>query len=73
MGSKQKICDLLLTLLQSTRDLSELASLDYVCDEEGVCTKEYVYAEFACGHIFRICIFGDRDTEMISTIINELA
>jgi len=73
MESKKEICNLLLPVLQATRDLSDLASLDYVYDEEGVCAKEYVYAEFICGHIFRICILGGSGTEMITTIINELA
>jgi len=66
MESKQEICDLLLPVLQVTQDLHDLVSLTYVHDEE------YVYAKFARGQSYEICVVEESGTEMILKIIDEI-
>ena len=67
MGSKKRICLLLLPVLWATRNLWDLGSLTYYAWDE-----EYVLAEFISGAVKRVDVTGIDDTEMILKIIDEL-
>ncbi len=66
MEDKQKICDLLVPVLQETRNLRELKKLYY--DK----STETVTATFECGGIKIANVAGDSGTAMISDIIKQV-
>lgn len=66
MEDKKKICDLLLPVLQATRNLHDLVDLEY--DEIG----EKVTATFANGGIKRANVAMDSGTSMIRDIIGQI-
>lgn len=69
MGSKKRICLLLLPVLWTTRNLWDLGSLTYICY---AWDEEYVLAEFISGAVKKVNVTGIDDTEMILKIIDEL-
>ena len=64
--NKQKICDLLLPVLQATRNLYDLVSLVY--DE----TNETVKATFVTGYMKIANVAADSGTSMIRDIIGQI-
>ena len=65
--NKQKICDLLLPVLQATRNLYDLVSLVY--DEK----SETVKATFVTGYTKIANVAADSGTSMIRDIIGQIA
>jgi hypothetical protein len=66
MEDKQKICDLLVPVLQETRNLKDLLTLDY--DAE----KEVVTATFLNGVEKHANVAMDSGTSMIRDIIEQI-
>lgn len=66
MEDKAKICNLLLPVLQATRNLSDVKSLYY--DQE----KETVVVIFASGHIKVANVAINSGTSMIRDIISQI-
>ena len=66
MENKKKICDMLLPVLQETRNLHDLADLEY--DD----TSENVLATFASGAVKRANVAMDSGTSMIRDIIKQI-
>lgn len=66
MENKQKILDLLLPALQATRNLNDLASLEY--DVE----KEMVIASFTNGNKKLANVAIDSGTSMIRDVLNQI-
>lgn len=64
--NKQKICDLLLPVLQATRNLYDLVSLVY--DEK----NETVKATFVTGYTKIANVAADSGTSMIRDIIGQI-
>ena len=63
MEDKQKICDLLLPVLQETRDFQELESLKY---------NKTVVATFWYGAVKTANVHMDSGTSMIRDIIEQI-
>ena len=63
---KQKICDLLLSVLQATHNLRDLEDLEYDPD------NEKVIATFASGDIKRVNVALDSGTSMTRDIIGQI-
>ena len=63
---KQKICDLLLSVLQATHNLRDLEDLEYDPD------NEKVIATFASGDIKRANVALDSGTSMIRDISRQI-
>jgi hypothetical protein len=66
MEDKQKICDLLVPVLQETRDFQELESLKYNKD------NETVIATFWYGRKKIVNVHLDSGTSMIRDIIKQI-
>ena len=66
MEDKQKICDLLVPVLQETRDFQELESLKYNKD------NETVVATFWYGAVKTANVHMDSGTSMIRDIIEQI-
>lgn len=66
MEDKQKICDLLLPVLQATHNLKDLVDLEYDGD------NEKVIATFASGDIKHANVALDSGTSMIRDIIGQI-
>lgn len=66
MEDKQKICDLLLPVLQETRNLHDLVDLEYDIE------TETVLATFASGGVKRVNVAMDSGTSMIQDIIKQI-
>lgn len=66
MENKKKICDMLLPVLQETRNLHDLVDLEY--DD----TSEIVFATFASGAVKRADVAMDSGTSMIRDIIKQI-
>ena len=66
MENKKKICDMLLSVLQETRNLHDLVDLEY--DD----TSEIVFATFASGAVKRADVAMDSGTSMIRDIIKQI-
>ena len=66
MEDKQKICDLLVPVLQETRDFQELESLKYNKD------NETVVATFWYGAVKTANVHMDSGTSMIRDIIKQI-
>lgn len=66
MENKQKICDLLLPALQQTRNLWDLAALEY--DEK----TEIVKATFVNGYMKTVNVNMDSGTTMIRDIVGQI-
>lgn len=66
MEDKQKICDLLVPVLQETRDFQELESLKYNKD------NETVVATFWYGAVKTVNVHMDSGTSMIRDIIKQI-
>lgn len=66
---KQKICDLLLIVLQNTRNLCDLVSLEYVRQDE---YKEIVKAKFVNGAEKIANVSMDSGTAMIRDIVKQI-
>lgn len=63
---KQKICDLLLSVLQAPHNLRDLVDLEYDGD------NDKVIATFASGDIKRANVALDSGTSMIRDIIRQI-
>lgn len=66
LENKQKILDLLLPALQATRNLHDLAALEY--DAE----KEMVIARFTSGNQKLANVAMDSGTSMIRDVLNQI-
>ena len=66
MENKQEILNLLLPALQATRNLFDLASLEF--DRE----REEVIATFANGHTKRANVALDSGTAMIKDVLKQI-
>lgn len=66
---KQKICDLLLPVLQATRDLHNLVSLEYVRQDK---YKEFVKAKFANEYETVANVSMDSGVAMIRDILRQI-
>ena len=66
--NKQVICDQLLKTLQLTRNLHDLASLEY---RKGNYT-DFVVATFSSGHQKKVDVTCDSGTAMIIDIIRQI-
>lgn len=66
MEDKQKICDLLVPVLQETRDFQELESLKYDAEHE------VVTATFTNGAVKHANVAMDSGTSMIRDIIKQI-
>ena len=66
MENKKKICDMLLPVLQETRNLHDLVDLEY--DD----TSETVLATFASGAVKTGNVAMDSGTSMIRDIIKQI-
>ena len=66
MEDKQKICDLLLPVLQAPHNLRDLVDLEYDGD------NDKVIATFASGDIKRANVALDSGTSMIRDIIGQI-
>ena len=69
MENKKEILDLLLPCLQATRNLHDLAGLDYTEDEYG---NETVTATFGNGYQKRANVTADSGTAMIRDILSQI-
>lgn len=63
MEDKQKICDLLLPLLQATRAFRDLDDLEYIQDQD------CVLLTFANGNVCRVNVAMDSGIAMIRDVI----
>ena len=66
MEDKHKICDLLLPVLQETRNLHDLLDLEYIPEQD------CVLVTFANGSTKRANVAMDSGTAMILDIINQI-
>lgn len=66
MEDKQLICDLLLPVLQATRNLHDLADLTYDAEHE------LVIATFASGYRKTANVAMDSGTSMIRDIVGQI-
>ena len=69
MEDKQLICDLLLPVLQHTRNLEDLEALTYKKDRAG---EEIVIATFKNGYVKGANVSLDSGTSMIRDIIGQI-
>ncbi|MBR2255856.1 MAG: hypothetical protein IJ899_00635 [Blautia sp.] len=70
MEDKQRICDLLLPVLQATRDLYDLQKLEYSRIDEW---EEIVTATFANGYEKRANVSMDSGIAMIRDICRQIS
>ena len=68
MEDKQRICELLLPVLQATRNLHDLNSLEYI--RQGY--SETVKATFSNGSVKLANVSADSGTSMIRDIIGQI-
>ena len=69
MEDKQLICDMLLPVLQHTRNLSDLVDLKYHREQTDL---EYVTATFESGYTKKANVSLDSGTSMIRDIIGQI-
>lgn len=70
MEDKQRICDLLLPVLQATRDLYDLQKLEYSRIDEW---EEIVTATFVTGYEKRANVSMDSGVAMIRDICRQIS
>lgn len=69
MENKKEICKALLPVLQMTRNLHDLADIQYIASEDG---RETVIAVFDSGYTKLVNVSMDSGTAMIMDIIGKI-